>query len=724
MGSSPFQIVQPKKVTDPVCGMSVDPAHAAGSFAFEGVTYYFCAVSCLDQFRADPNRYLHPAAEPEPMQGGQYTCPMHPEVLNDGFGTCPHCGMALEPVEVSLGQTANPELADMSRRFWIALVFAVPVFVLGMAEAFPWVQCLLSAPAVFWAGWPVFERAAASIRRLTPNMFTLIAVGTAAAWGYSAWILVSNGHPHVYFEAAAVIVTLVLLGQVLELRARERTTEAIRGLLELAPKTARTATGEEIAIDRIRPGELLLVRPGERIPADGTVTEGSSAVDESAVTGEAEPAEKQAGAPVTAGTLNGAGSFVMRAARVGRDTLLARMVQLTAQAQRTRAPVQRLADRVAAVFVPAVLVVAVVTFAVWYAFGGIAPALVNSVAVLIIACPCAVGLATPMSILVGTGRAARAGILVRSAEALERLAGATTLVVDKTGTVTEGRPRVTLYQGDGDGLRIAATLEQASEHPLAAAVLAYAREQGAVPGRLANFQYLPGLGVTGNADGTPAALGSGRFMNQMGLGCEPGRSLYVAAAGRVVAAIDVEDPVKESAAPAIEALRQEGMHVVMLTGDRAGIAEAVAARVGISEVHADVLPAAKHKFIADRMRQGGIIAMAGDGVNDAPALAQADVGIAMGNGTGIAMEAAGITLVKGDLRGIVRARKLSRAVLSNIRQNLFFAFFYNLLGVPVAAGLLYPFTGLLLNPMIAAAAMTLSSVSVITNALRLRDLEL
>lgn len=705
--------------------MDVDPAKSAGSFPFEGTTYHFCSSHCVEKFKTDPRCYLDPQAAPEQMPAGRYTCPMHPEIVQEGFGACPLCGMGLEPLEVSLDDAGNPELDGMWRRFRVSLLFTVPVFVLGMLMIQPLAQALLATPAIFWCGWPIFERAWQSIRHRSPNMFTLIAIGAGAAWLFSVWQLASGEHhAHVYFESAGVIVTLVLLGQVLELKARARTTAAIRALLELAPKAARLEDGREVPVDQIRPGDRLRVRPGERIALDGSVVEGSSAVDESAITGEPLPAEKRAGSKVTGGTINGTGSFVMKVERVGRDTLLSRIVQLVNEAQRTRAPIQRLADRAAAWFVPAVLAVAVIAFFAWLPHS-LSFALVNAVAVLIIACPCALGLATPMSILVGTGRGARAGVLIQSAEALETFGRVDMLVVDKTGTLTEGRPRVTAFDGDPAALRLAAGLEQSSEHPLAAAILAFARERGVEPGVARNFTYVPGLGVSANIDGQPAALGSRRLMEQLGLAIPDGpATLYLASEGRVSASFQVSDPVKSSARGALDKLRAEGIQVAMLTGDARPAAEAVARELGIEQVEAEALPEAKHRFIEKLIGEGRIVAMAGDGVNDAPALARAHVGIAMGNGTDIAMKSSGITLVKGDLEGIIRARKLSKAVMANIRQNLFWAFAYNLLGVPIAAGVLYPFFGILLSPMIAAAAMTFSSVSVIANALRLRELDL
>jgi Cu+-exporting ATPase len=715
--------------------MNVDPAHSAGSYDFEGVTYHFCSTHCLHKFRADPRRYLGAETPPEAMPAGQYTCPMHPEIVQEGFGTCPICGMALEPMEVSLEETGNPELDDMSRRFRISLVFSIPVFVLGMLHRLPWVQLALSIPVVLWCGRPLFERGWQSLRTRNLNMFTLIALGVAAAFLYSVAVLVFPAwiphemHGGVYFEAAAVIVSLVLLGQVLELRARARTSAAVRALLELAPKTARLVTGagdRDVAVDEIRKGDRLRVRPGERTPVDGVIEEGSSSVDESMITGEPVPVEKTAGSRVTGGTLNGNGSFVMRAERVGKETLLAQIVKMVNQAQRSRAPIQRLADAVASWFVPAVVVAALLTFAAWWIWGPeprVVYAVVNSVAVLVIACPCALGLATPMSIMVGTGRGAQAGVLVRNAEALEALAKVDTLVFDKTGTLTEGKPAITRFEPDSPELiRIAASLEQGSEHPLAAAVLAYARSRGIAPAPVSRFAYLPGKGLAGMVDGKAAALGNEKLMRGLNVEAEPGT--WLAVEGKAAARIEFEDPLKADAAATIRALKQEGLSLVLLSGDRRTTAEAVGRQTGIDEVHAEVLPGEKHDIIARLAAEGRSVAMAGDGVNDAPALARAHVGIAMGTGADVAIESAGITLVKGDLAGLLRARRLSEAVMRNIKQNLFFAFFYNLLGVPVAAGVLYPFFGILLSPMVAAAAMTFSSVSVIGNALRLRSLEL
>ncbi|MEZ5398557.1 MAG: heavy metal translocating P-type ATPase [Bryobacteraceae bacterium] len=733
--SGPFAIVSQKTVRDPVCGMDVNPAQSAGSDQHDGETFHFCSTHCLDKFRADPARYLGPETSSEAMPAGRYTCPMHPEVIQDGFGVCPLCGMALEPMEVSLDDAGNPEFDDMKRRFVISLVFSLPVFVLGMMHRLPWVQFALSVPAVVWCGWPLFERGWQSLWTRNLNMFTLIAMGVAAAFVYSAAVLLAPGmiphemHGGVYFEAAAVIVSLVLLGQVLELGARARTSSAIRALLELAPKTARLVDSggdRDIPVEKIARGDWLRVRPGERVPVDGTIEDGHSSIDESMVTGEPLPVEKGAGAAVTGGTLNGNGAFVMRAERVGRETLLAQIVKMVNEAQRSRAPIQRLADQAAAYFVPAVVAAAALAFVAWFLWGPqprLVYAIVNAVAVLVIACPCALGLATPMSIMVGTGRGAQSGVLVRSAEALEALAKVDTLVFDKTGTLTAGKPVITRFEPEDAGLiRAAASLEQASEHPLASAVLAFARERGVAPVPVSRFAYLPGKGVAGMVEDRAAALGNERLMEELGVQAEPGT--WLALDGKIAARIDFEDPLKPEAAQTVRALRDEGLHLVMLTGDKRSSAEAVAKAAGIDDVRAEVLPQDKDAIVAGLVELGRIVAMAGDGVNDAPALARAHAGIAMGTGTDVAIESAGITLVKGDLGALLRARRLSQAVMRNIRQNLFFAFFYNMLGVPVAAGLLYPFFGLLLSPMLAAAAMTFSSVSVIGNALRLRGLKL
>jgi len=724
--------------------MTVDPDHAAGSPVHEGVTYHFCSVHCLKKFQANPRKYLEPGAEAEAMPGGEYTCPMHPEVLQIGPGACPLCGMALEPKEFSLdAEEDTSELDHMTQRLRVAALLTAPVFVLAMLElGYEWLQGLLATPVVLWCGWVVFERGWASVVNRNLNMFTLIAVGTGVAYGYSVGALLfpgaipeelkgHMGRAPVYFEAAAVILTLVLLGQVLELRARRQTSSAIRALLGLAPKTARRVEGaveRDVPLDEVRVGDVLRVRPGERVPVDGVVEEGASAVDESMITGEPIPVKKKAGSRVTGGTVNGTGGFMMRADRVGAETLLAQIVRMVNEAQRSRAPLQRLADRVAAVFVPAVVAVAAATFLVWSVLGPeprMAYGLVNAIAVLIIACPCALGLATPMSIMVGTGRGAQAGVLIRNAEALETLSQVDTLVVDKTGTLTEGRPkvvRVEVMEGftEEEVLRLAAGLEKASEHPLAAAVL----ERAGQAAQAAEFQSVTGMGVTGVAEGRNVAVGNRRLMEKVGITVQDASVVYVAVEGRLAGKLAVEDPVKGSTREALELLRAEGMRIVMLTGDSRSTAEKVAGELGIKEVHAEVLPADKNDVVGRLVEHGRKVAMAGDGVNDAPALARAHVGIAMGDGTDVAMESAPVTLVKGDLRGIARARRLSGAVVGNIKQNLFFAFFYNLLGVPVAAGVLYPFFGLLLSPMIAAAAMTLSSVSVIGNALRLRRVEL
>ena len=702
-----------------------------------------------------------------------FTCPMHPEVHQGGPGTCPECGMALEPETVPAKDAPNPELVDMTRRFWIGGLLAAPVVVLEMGGHIPglglehllpaqisiWLQAFFATPVVLWAGWPFFVRGWQSLVTRKLNMFTLIALGTGAAWAYSAVAALApgifpnnfrgpGGEVAVYFEAAAVIVVLVLLGQVLELRARAGTSTALQALLDLAPKTAlrlnKAGEDEEVALDSVMAGDRLRVRPGDKVPVDGEVAEGKSVVDESMVTGESFPVTKQAGDAVIGGTLNGTGSFVMTAQRVGSETMLAQIVQLVAEAQRSRAPIQRLADVVAEYFVPAVVLAAVVAFVAWAVWGpppAMSFALIAAVSVLIIACPCALGLATPMSIMVGVGRGAQAGILIKNAEALERFEKVDTLVVDKTGTLTEGRPRVTTVTTDGDGredeiLRLAASLERGSEHPLAAAIVEAARDKGLQLGTADDFQSVTGKGVTGRVDGATVALGNVKLLADLGIDSgsleevsEEHRSkgetiMFVALDGQVAGIIGVSDPVKESTPATLEALREEGVRIVMLTGDTLATARAVADRLGITDVEAEVLPQEKGAVVARLQQEGAVVAMAGDGVNDAPALAQADVGIAMGTGADVAIQSAGVTLIKGNLDGIVRARRLSRATMGNIRQNLFFAFFYNALGVPVAAGALYPFTGILLNPIIAAAAMALSSVSVISNALRLRQVRL
>jgi Cu+-exporting ATPase len=712
------------------------------------------------------------ALEPtRPAVGGtriEYTCPMHPEIVRSEPGSCPICGMALEPRTAIVNEEENPELGSMSRRFWASVALTVPVIVLGMSDLIPgqplqhflsmraigWIEFVLATPAVLWGGWPFFERGWASLVNRNLNMFTLIALGTGTAFLYSIVAVLfpqifpatfrgMNGEVPVYFEAAAAITTLVLLGQVLELRARRRTSAAIRALLQLSPKNARLVrtdgTEIDVPVEHIQAGDTLRVRPGEKVPVDGMVIDGESSVDESLMTGEPIPVEKSAGARAIGGTVNGTGSFIMRAERVGSETLLAQIVRMVSEAQRSRAPVQRLADRVAGYFVPAVVLVAVLTFVVWALFGPqprMAQALLNAVAVLIIACPCALGLATPMAIMVGTGRGALAGILVKNAEALETLEKVDTVVVDKTGTLTEGRPRVVAVaaaQGwdEQQVLRIAATLERASEHPLAAAILAGAKERTVAVGKVGEFQSRTGKGVLGTVDGHMAALGNRALFSEFNIPVGPieeragqmeadgQTALFVASEGRAVGLIGVADPIKSTTQEAIERLHKDGMQIVMLTGDGRATAEVVAQKLGIDKIFAGVLPDQKAEVIKKLQAEGHLVAMAGDGVNDAPALSRADVGIAMGTGTDVAMASAGITLLQGDLRGVVRARALSRATMRNIRQNLFFAFVYNALGVPIAAGVLYPIFGLLLSPVVASAAMTFSSVSVITNALRL-----
>jgi len=756
------------RAKDPVCGMDVDPATARHRAEHDGRTHYFCSAGCRAKFAADRAKYLGPAPAPAPAApaGAIYTCPMHPEIRQAGPGACPICGMALEPMMASADSGPNPELADMTRRFWIGLALAAPVVVLEMgahiAGAHRWldpglsnlVQFAFATPVVLWAGWPFFARGARSLVSRHLNMFTLIAMGTGVAYAYSVvatfWpglfppaFRAHDGAVAVYFEAAAVITVLVLLGQVLELRAREHTSGAIRALLDLAPKTARRITpggvDEEVAIDTIAVGDLLRLRPGEKIPVDGTLTEGRSSVDESMVTGESMPAGKRAGDPVVGGTLNGAGSFVMRADRIGRDTVLAQIVQMVASAQRSRAPIQRLADQVAGWFVPSVIAVALAAFAAWSIYGPeprLAYGLAAAVTVLIIACPCALGLATPMSIMVGVGRGAQAGVLVKNAEALERMEKVTTLVVDKTGTLTEGKPKLVAIVGaghvtDDELLRLAASVERASEHPLGRAIVGAAAGRAIALAEVSEFDAPSGKGVSGTVEGRPVALGNAGFLAELGIAATPLEAeaerlrhdgatvVLVAIDRRLAAAIAIADPIKPTTPQALAVLRQQGIRVVMLTGDSRATAQAVARRLGITEVEAEVLPEQKIAVVEKLRRDGQVVAMAGDGTNDAPALAAADVGIAMGTGTDVAMESAGITLLGGDLDGIVRARALSRAVMGNIRQNLFLAFVYNAVGVPVAAGILYPVFGILLSPVMAAAAMALSSVSVVGNALRL-----
>ena len=758
-----------KSETDPVCHMKVAP-NPEKSVEYEGRRFYFCSQRCIEKFRANPLQYIAEeprATAPPPPPGVIYTCPMHPEIRQVGPGHCPICGMALEPLEAAASED-DGELRDMTRRFWVSLVLTAPLLAITMSEFVPglklqqrigtdtfnWLQALLATPVVLWGGWPFFVRAWASFKTWRLNMFSLIGLGTAAAFLFSIVALLfpgglpdafkMQGMTPLYFEAAAVIVTLVLMGQVLELRARSRTNSAIRALLELAPSTATRVRAdggdEEVGLDQVQVGDRLRVKPGAKVPVDGGVVEGRSNIDESMITGEPMPAAKQTGSRVSAGTVNQTGSFIMRADKVGADTLLARIIQMVNEASRSRAPIQKLADQVSAWFVPAVIAVAVLAFAVWALMGpspALANALVAAVSVLIIACPCALGLATPISIMVGVGRGAGEGVLIKDAEGLELMEKVNTLVVDKTGTLTEGRPRlqrVVAAKGfsEGDVLSFAASLEKMSEHPLAAAILEYATEHGAPILPVAHFESVTGKGVRGEIGGRKIVLGNARLMQDAGvdLGAfeaeaqalrEQGQTVMLMGVdGGVAGFIGVADPIKASTAEAITLLHASGVRIIMLTGDNAVTAAAVAKQLGLDEVQADVLPEDKYRKIQALQAEGRIVAMAGDGVNDAPALAQANVGIAMGAGTDVAMQSARIVLVKGDLRGIAKARALSRETMRNIRQNLFFAFVYNFIGVPIAAGALYPWFGLLLSPMIASAAMSLSSVSVIGNALRLR----
>ena len=819
---------------DPVCGMNVNPATVKHVHDHDGRNYYFCCAACVEKFKANPPKYLqrmipaHPAGLvvldganarppfrdsssqitpkpqaptaayvcpmcPEVSEGKpgscpscgmalepevpvastriEYTCPMHPEIVRPAPGSCPICGMALEPRAVTAAAEENPELHDMARRFWISLALTAPLMAIAMAAmlwemplhrilsgaALPWLELALATPVVLWGGLPFFQRFWTSLANRSPNMFTLIGMGTGVAYGYSVIATVApgifpqslrtmGGYPDVYFEAAAAITTLVLLGQVMELRARGRTSAAIRSLLDLSPQTARllSADGNEkdVPLEQVKPGDRLRVRPGEKIPVDGILLEGRSSIDESMITGESIPVEKSPDSRVIGATINGSGSFVMRAERVGGETLLARIVQLVGQAQRSRAPIQRLADRVARWFVPIVVAAAQITFIAWLFLGPqprFAHALVNAVAVLIIACPCALGLATPMAIMVGVGRGARAGVLIKNAEALEILENIDTLVVDKTGTLTEGKPQVTgvlsLSDDNGETLRLAASVERASEHPLAGAIVQAATKQGLSLSQPSEFVSVAGKGIMGLVDGKRVAVGNAAFMKDLGAFARAntefhdrdaggGTSLCVAADGKYIGGFHVVDPMKASTFDAIRGVKNQGIRIVMLTGDNHATAAAIAQQLGVDEFEAEVMPERKLEIIRKLQGQGRVVAMAGDGINDAPALAQADVGIAMGTGTDVAMESGGITLVRGDLSAILRARKLSRATMSNIRQNLFFAFVYNAIGVPIAAGVLYPFFGLLLSPIFAAAAMSFSSVSVITNALRLRKAKL
>jgi Cu+-exporting ATPase len=765
-------------VTDPVCGMEVTPEEAAATYRYQGRQFYFCNQSCLEQFTSNPQSFLttrdrRVADEPADSTNVLYTCPMHPQIRHRGPGACPICGMALEPVATRLGDEVSPELRSMTRRFWASVVLTAPLIAIGMSGmlgehsslnagssgALPWVELLLATPVVLWAGWPFFQRGWESLVNRSPNMFTLIAIGTGAAYLYSTFAAafpgifpysfrLSSGEVPVYFESAATITTLVLLGQVLELRARSRTSSALKALLGLAPRTARRVgpggSEEDIPLDQVQRDDRLRVRPGEKIPVDGAVLDGTSSVDESMVTGEPIPVEKIAGDRVTGGTVNGAGSFLMRAEKVGSETLLAQIVAMVSEAQRTRAPIQQLADVVAAYFVPGVAGISLLTFAAWAGFGPqprLSHALISAVAVLIIACPCALGLATPMSVMVGAGRGARAGVLIRNAEALERLAKVDTLVVDKTGTLTEGKPRLAAVRTqpgwtEAELLRLAASLERSSEHPLAGAFAAAAAERSLTLSDVKDFRYFTGQGISGSVDGKFIVLGNAGLFESLAIspltllpdGGELGRDgstvVLLAVDSHPAAVMAVKDPLRPTTPAALQALQQEGLRVVMLTGDSHQTAELVARQLNIDSYQAEVRPADKGDAVKRLQSEGRIVAMTGDGINDAPALAQADVAIALGTGTDIAMQSAGIILVKGDLQGIVRARRLSRGTLRNIRQNLFFAFVYNVVTIPVAAGVLYPLLGWGLSPMVAAAAMTFSSVSVIANALRLRHLKI
>ncbi|WP_263410654.1 heavy metal translocating P-type ATPase [Terriglobus tenax] len=802
---SPFHIVSQPAQKDPVCGMMVDPATAKAKAEYSGKMYYFCCQGCATKFTGDPEKYLNPrpatpptAAEmqaeytcpmdPEVRQKGpgtcpkcgmalepaappsltrvEYTCPMHPEVVSDHPGNCPKCGMALEPRTVEVEEQENPELTDFRRRLWISALLTAPVFVAAMSgmwlehligsSTLHWLEMALATPVVLWAGWPFFERAVQSVRTRNLNMFTLIGLGVAVAYGTSVAAMIAPGlfpatfrdemgQPPVYFEAAAVIVVLVLLGQVMELKARARTGQAIRSLLGLAAKSARRikadGTEEDVPLDLVHAGDLLRVRPGEKIPADGIVTEGASSVDESMMTGEPLPVEKHAGDRVTGATLNGTGTLVLRAERVGRDSLLAQIVQMVAEAQRSRAPIQRLADKVAGYFVPAVVFAAILAAVLWATVGPqprLAHALVAAVSVVMIACPCALGLATPMSIMVASGKAAHMGVLFRNAEALERFGKVDTLVLDKTGTLTEGKPKLVAIQANDEAraLQLAASLENASEHPLAAAIVGAAKERNIALLPVTAFTSITGKGVRGQIESHAIALGNTALMQELGIDTAPyagaadgmrrlgQTAIFLAQDNTFAGILAVADPIKATAVDALKQLRNEGLAIVMLTGDSRATAEAVAGQLGIDTVIAEVLPTGKREAIERLQSEGHVVAMAGDGVNDAIALARADVGIAMGTGADVAMQTAGVTLLKGDLSGILRARRLSEATMSNIKQNLFFAFVYNALGVPVAAGVLYPLFGIVLSPMIAAAAMSFSSVSVIANALRLRAAKL
>jgi len=760
---------------DPVCGMTVDRPSAKQIHAYQGDVYFFCSDHCGHKFKADPDKYLGPKAQQEPVpEGTLFTCPMHLEIIQEGPGTCPKCGMALEPMGIPAGDEGpNPELIDFERKFWIGAVFTVPLLVLSMGpfvglgfiremigeKLTLWIELLLGTPVILWAGWPFFERGVQSVINKSLNMFTLIGMGVGAAYLFSVVAVLApeifpdgfrdaQGHVGVYFEAGAVIVVLVLLGQVMELGARERTGAAIRALLDLAAKTARIirANGreEEIPLEDVAVGDKLRVRPGDKIPVDGIVAEGHSSVDESMISGEPVPVEKLPGDAVTGATINGNGALIMEAQRVGADTMLSQIVEMVANAQRSRAPIQKLADAVAGKFVPAVIFVAIIAFIAWAMWGpapALSYALVSAVAVLIIACPCALGLATPMSIMTATGRGAQAGVLIKNAEALERFAKVDTLIVDKTGTLTVGKPKLVAVlpeegHSEPDVLQLAASLERGSEHPLAEAIVAGAEDQGIDILEAETFEAVTGKGVKGVVGGKRVALGNAKLAADLGLDGEAlseianerrdqGETvMFVMIEGKIAGLVSVADPVKKTTPEALAALHREGFRIVMATGDNERTAKAVAARLGIDEIRADVLPEDKARIIQMMQQKGHRVAMAGDGVNDAPALAQADVGVAMGTGADVAIESAGFTLVKGDLNGIVRARRLARATMNNIRQNLFFALVYNAAGVPIAAGILYPFLGVLISPMFAAAAMSLSSVSVISNSLRLRKVKL
>jgi len=762
-------------VRDPVCGMQVDPENAADQLQIDGQAFYFCSKKCSAKFASDPDKYLSPSMPQEPVpEGTEFTCPMHPEIIQVGPGTCPKCGMALEPMGIPAGDSGpNPELVDFKRRFWIGAVFTIPLLILSMGpfvglgflremigeKLTLWIELLLGTPVILWAGWPFFERGVQSVVNKSLNMFTLIGMGVGAAYLFSVVAVLvpdifpdgfrdAQGHVGVYFEAGAVIVVLVLLGQLMELGARERTGSAIRALLDLAAKTARVirADGreEEIPLEDVVVGDRLRVRPGDKVPVDGAVLDGHSSVDESMISGEPVPVEKLKGDKITGATINGNGSLIIEAQRVGADTMLSQIVEMVANAQRSRAPIQKLADSVAGKFVPAVILVAVIAFAAWAIWGptpALSYALVSAVAVLIIACPCALGLATPMSIMTATGRGAQAGVLIKNAEALERFAKVDTLIVDKTGTLTVGKPKlIAVLPEEGhdetEVLQLAASLERGSEHPLAEAIVTGAEERGIDILATDFFEAVTGKGVKGTVRGKSVALGNARLAADLGLDGkglteianerrdEGETVMFVIIEGQIAGLVSVADPVKATTPEALAALHKEGFRIVMATGDNERTARAVAERLGIDEIRADVLPEDKARIIQEMQQAGRVVAMAGDGVNDAPALAQADVGIAMGTGADVAIESAGFTLVKGDLNGIVRARRLSRATMANIRQNLFFALFYNAAGVPIAAGVLYPFLGILISPMFAAAAMSLSSVSVISNSLRLRSVKL